>query len=332
MLGHNNGGKNASSSGNQLCSLLRQVQTGNDISFKDFQALCAFLSFTNAFFAVIAILGNAVVFAAFYRFELLRTPSHLLLLGLSFCDVLVGLVTQPLFAAETGLVAANSDMACTLKDLYVIFLFAFSSASMLHVCLISLERCVAIFHPFKHQSWITKKRVIAFLVLFWISWILLTVFTRRKHGGGLIGYSRMGFVIFSVLLVLVINLRLWIEARKHSKRIQNGLPLPSFSISSEGSRDARALSKAARDSKAAKTILLVTGILILCNIPLIATFVGRKFYGVRGRVVTLLWFASNTIVLLPAISNPVIYCWRRRDIKISIKRMFGCHNTVGVQR
>lgn len=329
MLG-NGGGKNTS--GNQLCSLLKQVQTGNDITFTDFRALCAFLSSLNALFAVVAILGNTVVFAVFYRSELLRTPSNLILLSLSLCDFLVGLVTQPLFAAETALVAANSSVACLFKDLYVIFLFAFSSSSMVHVCLISAERFVAIFYPFKHQRFVTKKRVVGFVVLFWISWILLTVFTRREHGGGLIGYSRMGFVIFSASLVLVINLRLWIEARKHSRRIQNALPHATLSITSEGSRESQAIAKAARDSKAAKTIFLIAGILISCNLPLIATFSARKFYDVRGRVVTVLWFASNTIVLLPAILNPVIYCWRRRDIRISVKRMFGCRNTVGMQR
>ena len=331
---NNNAGKNTSS-GNQLCSLLKQVQTANDMTFMDFRALCAFLSSLNAFFAVIAILGNCVVFAVFYRYELLRTPSNLLLLGLSFCDILVGLVTQPLFAAETGLVAANSSAACSLKDLYVIFLFTFSSSSMLHVCLISIERFIAIFYPFKHQRFLTKKVVVIFSIFFWIAWTLLTVFTRREHGGGLIGFSRMAFVIFSALVVLVINLRLWLEARKHSRRIRNALPLPTLSAptSSEGSRESQAaIAKAARDSKAAKTIFLITGVLIACNLPLIATFIVRKFYSLRGRTVTLLWFASNTIVLLPAILDPVIYCWRRRDIRVSIKRMFGCRTTVGVQR
>ena len=307
---------------NKLCPLLKQVQTTNDMVLADFRALCAFLSSLNAFFAVIAILGNCVVFAVFYRYELLRTPSNLLLLGLSFCDLLVGLVTQPLFAAETGLVAANSSAACSLKDLYVIFLFVFSSSSMLHVCLISVERYVAIFYPFKHQLFLTNKKVVIFSILFWISWTLLTVFTRREHGGGLIGYSRMAFVIFSAFFILVINIRLWIEARRHSIRIQAAVP-QSVLVEEQS---------ISRNSKAAKTTLIAIVLLMLCNLPLIAAFIARKFYGLRGRAVTLLWFASNTIVLLPAILNPVIYCWRRRDIRISIKRMFGCRNTVGIQR
>ena len=311
-------------SGNKLCPLLKQVQMANDMGLADFRALCAFLSSLNAFLAVIAILGNCVVFAAFYRYELLRTPSNLLLLCLSFCDLLVGLVTQPLFAAETGLVAANSRAACSLKDLYVIFLFTFSSSSMLHVCLISVERFIAIFYPFKHQRFLTKKAVVIFSVVFWISWTLLTVFTRREHGGGLIGYSRMAFVIFSAFFILVINIRLWIEARRHSNRIQ--ATVPGQSILEEQS-----ISRNSSMSKAAKTTLLVIVLLMLCNLPLIATFIARKFYGLRERLVTLLWFASNTIVLTQAILNPVIYCWRTRDIRVSIKRMFGCRNTVGIQ-
>jgi len=321
------------SSGNQLCSLLKQVQTGNDITFAEFRAVCAFISSANAFFAVLAILGNSVIITAFYRSESLRTPSNLLLLGLSFCDLFVGLVTQPLFVAETALVAANSGVACTFKDLYVIFLFLFSSASMLHVCLISVERSIAIVHPFKHHHFITKKKVLLVFVVFWISWALLTIFTRREHGGGLIGYSRMAFVIFSALVVLVINIRLWIEARRHSAIIglvQNSLQSYSTSESSEN-RGARAMSKTARDTKAAKTVVLIIGIMTLCNLPLIATFTARRFYRVRGRVVTLLWFAANTIVLLTSVLNPVIYFWRRREFRIAVRRMFGWQNAVGVQ-
>lgn len=324
-----------SSSGSQLCSLLKQVQTGNDITFAEFRAGCAFISSANAFLAVIAILANSVIIAAFYRSESLRTLSNLFLLGLSFCDLFVGLVTQPLLVAETALVAANSEKACILKDLYVIFLFAFSSSSMLHVCLISVERSIAIVHPFKHHRFITKKRVVVFFVVFWISWTLLTIFTRREHGGGLIGYSRMGFVIFSALVVLVINIRLWIEARRHSaliRLVQSSLHSYSTSPENSENREMRAMTKAVRDSKAAKTILLIIGFMILCNLPLIATFVARKFYSVRGRVVTLLWFASNTIVLLPAILNPIIYFWRRRDFRNSVRRMFGWQNAVGVQQ
>ena len=318
---------------NQFCSLLKQVQTGDDITFAEFRAVCAFISSVNAFFSVLAILSNCVIIAAFYRFDSLRTPSNLLLLGLSFCDLFVGLVTQPLFVAETALVAANSGVACTLKDLYVIFLFSFSSASVLHVCVSSIERSIAIFYPFKHQFFVTKRNAVVALTGFWISWALLTIFTRREHGGGLIGYSRMAFVIFSALVVFVINVRLFVEARTHSRQIQDS-SVQSCSTSQDeiSERSRRTMEKAARDTKAAKTTFLIIGIMVFCNLPLIATFTARKFYNVRGRAPTLLWFAANTIVLLPAALNPVTYFWRKRDFRVCVKRMFGWQNAVGIQQ
>ena len=154
----------------------------------------------------------------------------------------------------------------------VIFLFAISSSSMLHVYLISVERSIAIFYPFKHQLWLTKKGVAVFLVTFWISWTLITVFTQREHGGGFIGYSRMGFVTFGAL-----NFRLWIEVRRHSRQIQAALPSQSIS-EEDNTRNTRkrAEAKTSRDFKAAKTILLIIGLLLLCNLPLIATFSARN--------------------------------------------------------
>ena len=342
MLNNNSSSKNLTesemSSENKLCSLLIQVQKGNDISYEEFRSVCAFIAFTNALMAVIAILGNSMIISAFYRSESLRTPSNLLLLGLSVCDFLVGSVTQPVFTTEVALVAANSDVACRFKDFYVIFLFSFSFASMLHVCLISVERTFAIIHPFKHHRVLNKNRVATFFLAFWICWTLLTVFTRREHGGGIIGYSRMGFVIFSAVVVFFINIRLWIEARRHSKVISRLLQhslqmsLQSCSTSQETEyAETNIRRKSMRDAKAAKTVLLIIGFMVLCNLPLIATFTARKFYNVRGRVVTLLWFASNTVVLMPAILNPVIYFWRKKEFRVSVRRMFNLHNAVGVQ-
>ena len=148
---------------------------------------------------------------------------------------------------------------------------------MLHVGLISVERSIAIFYPFKHQLWLTKKGVAVFLVTFWISWTLITVFTQREHGGGFIGYSRMGFVTFGAIFMLVLNFRLWIEVRRHSRQIQAALPSQSIS-EEENTRHTRkrAEAKTSRDFKAAKTILLIIGLLLLCNLPLIATFSARN--------------------------------------------------------
>lgn len=344
MLNNNSSARNLTesktSSENHLCSLLKQVQKGNDISFEEFRSVCAFIAFTNAFMAIIAILGNGVIISAFHRSESLRTPSNLLLLGLSVCDLLVGLVTQPVFTAEVALVAANSDVACRFKDFYVIFLFSFSLASMLLVCLITVERTFSIIHPFKHHRFLNKSRVATFFLVFWICWTLLTVFTRREHGGGIIGYSRMGFVIFSTLVVFFINIRLWMEARRHSEVISRMLQhslqmsLQSHSTSHETvteNADTHMRRKFIRNAKAAKIVLLIIGFMVLCNLPLIATFTARKFYDVRGRVMTLLWFASNKFVLMPAILNPVVYFWRKKEFRVSARRMFGLHNAVGMQ-
>ena len=316
------------SSESQFCSFLKQVQKGNDISFPDFRAICIFIAIANALLALFVILGNIVIIAAFYRYAQLRTPSNLLLLGLSVCDLLVGLITQPVFTAEVALVAANSDFACQLKDLYVIFLFSFSSSSVVHVCLISVERSLAIMFPFKHEHLLTTKRVSVLVVVFWIFWALLTVSTRRNHGGGVIGYSRITFVVFSALVVLLLNIRLWIEARRHSRNIASFTGNPNSATNEENGTQARR--KSPRDGKAAKTVLLIIGLMVLCNLPLIATFTARKFYNVRGRVMTLLWFASNTVVLMPATLNPVTYFWRKKDFRISVKRMLGWQNAVEV--
>ena len=293
----------------QVCPLLKQVRSANDITLPNFHGGCIVLSFLNAAFAVTSIFCNLVVFVAFYKSETIRSPSNLLLLGLSICDFMVGVVTQPLLTVETALFVADVHAVCAVKDLYIIFLFSFSSSSLAHICLTCGERFLAIFFPFWHQRHVTKPTVLKAVVVFWFLWVLLTVFTRQEHGGGVIGYSRIAFVIVSALIVILINLRLWAEAQRHLMEI-NSVQTNGRAADTE------------RENKATKTIVSIIGLLLLCNLPLVTTFVARKFFGQRGRLATLLWLASNTVALLPASLNPVTYYWRRADIREAVRRVF----------
>ena len=52
-----------------------------------------------AILSPVAAAGNALVLAAIWRNQSLRTPSYVLLAGLAFTDFCTGLITQPVYVA-----------------------------------------------------------------------------------------------------------------------------------------------------------------------------------------------------------------------------------------
>ena len=60
----------------------------------------AFLSAFNIFLSITACLGNALILVSLYKVSSIHPPTKLLFRCLAVTDLCVGLVVQPLYAAE----------------------------------------------------------------------------------------------------------------------------------------------------------------------------------------------------------------------------------------
>ena len=61
----------------------------------------------NVLLAFTAVLGNGLIFAAYYQTESLRKPVNTILLSLAITDFLTGAVSQPLYIYELVLLLTN---------------------------------------------------------------------------------------------------------------------------------------------------------------------------------------------------------------------------------
>ena len=108
----------------------------------------------NGLVAILVILGNSLVIAAFACFKKLRTRTNYFVIGLAAADILVGLLSIPFWIATLVLIWLESVSWTSNSLLYRAFiaLDVFSGiASILHLLLISLERLYAIGWPVKHR-------------------------------------------------------------------------------------------------------------------------------------------------------------------------------------
>ncbi|XP_062412856.1 5-hydroxytryptamine receptor 2B [Sardina pilchardus] len=111
--------------------------------------------------------GNILVIMAVSLERKLQNATNYFLMSLAVADLLVGLLVMPLALLS---VLFNSDWPLP-EFLCPIWLFLdvlFSTASIMHLCAISLDRYIAIKRPIQHSQYKSRAKAMAKIALVWI--------------------------------------------------------------------------------------------------------------------------------------------------------------------
>lgn len=119
------------------------------------------------FIITASICGNLLVIVSVMRHRKLRVITNYFVVSLAFADMLVAM----------GAMTFNASVQITDKWMFGYFMcdvwnsldVYFSTASILHLCCISVDRYYAIVKPFKYPINMTKKVVAVMLLNTWLS-------------------------------------------------------------------------------------------------------------------------------------------------------------------
>ncbi|XP_023796498.1 LOW QUALITY PROTEIN: D(1) dopamine receptor-like [Cyanistes caeruleus] len=126
-----------------------------------------------AFLILSKLLGNALVCVAVLRFpQLCSKVTNLFMLSLALSDLLLAVLVMPWRAATDVLGSWPFGAFC---DLWVAFDIMCCTASILHLCLISLERSWAITDPFCHQRRVTQLMASVTIGVAWLLSLLISL-------------------------------------------------------------------------------------------------------------------------------------------------------------
>ncbi|XP_046383714.1 octopamine receptor beta-2R-like [Ischnura elegans] len=119
------------------------------------------------FIIVAALCGNLLVIVSVMRHRKLRVITNYFVVSLAFADMLVAMVAMTFNASVqiTGRWLFGPVMCDMWNSLDVYF----STASILHLCCISVDRYYAIVRPLKYPINMTKRVVAVMLVNVWVS-------------------------------------------------------------------------------------------------------------------------------------------------------------------
>ena len=270
--------------------------------------------------ALITVASNgAFLFAAFSSRRLL-TEHNILLISLALADFVTGLIVTPINATSLFFLMIK----CYPCLLFWFWITSFNIVSVISygtLTLISFEKYLAIIHTYYYQRTITKRKLAMMAVTVWASGISFpAVFHVIGQSYPSIRKSLMSYMPYFSLVFHIMILycygRIFLEIQRVRRRIAVENTFQSFQ------NDHAVIQQ---DSKAAKTMATVIGVLSICYLPLTIAYIlwpqsekGR----VPNKLELMLKPVAAVTVLFNSAINPVIYYARMSSVRREFKRIF----------
>ncbi|KAL5284375.1 GPRDOP2 family protein [Megaselia abdita] len=118
-------------------------------------------------FSFATVFGNSLVILAVIRERYLHTATNYFIGSLAVADCLVGLVVMP-FSALYEVLDNTWFFGTDWCDIWRSLDVLFSTASILNLCVISLDRYWAITDPFSYPMRMTRKRAMGLIFAVWV--------------------------------------------------------------------------------------------------------------------------------------------------------------------
>ena len=261
----------------------------------------------NTFFSITATIGNVLILLALNKVTSICPPTKLLFRCLAVTDLCVGLITQPLFTV-TLLTSFNVHR-------YVSLILSVSSHvlcgfSLLTSTAISVDRLLALSLGLRYRYVVTLRRVRALIISFWFL-IAALIWCASISGITLFVYAVV--ILISLLISAISYAKIYFRLRHQLLHVQSHVhqrqQLPPNGV----------VPSALNLARYKKTVSAITWVqlgLFACYSPTCIVLISSHFEeyldeNIFDFFVCLLFLNSSL--------NPILYCWKIREVKQAVK-------------
>ena len=273
----------------------------------------------NAFLCFTASALNCITIHALRKTSSLPKPLRTLLLSLAVSDVGVGFLAQPLYTALLGIAWLQGTKTNlnydSVYNAFITSLNLFSAASYTGVVILALDRFLAIHLHLRYHELVTQERLLAVVVLNWVSAAMLS-FLRLLVSKYIIYRIYAFLLISSVIMTSILYCKIYATTARHANQIHV--------MQVDSMRQTGQVGDAARLRKSIAGTFLVYLAFLLCYLPHFATFVAIFISGPSDTVQVWRSYAV-TIIYLNSSLNPLIYCWKMRQIRQTVVEMLSAN-------
>ncbi|XP_041949640.1 alpha-1A adrenergic receptor [Alosa sapidissima] len=310
-------------------------------------------------FIVFAIVGNILVILSVVCNRHLRIPTNYFIINLAIADLLLGTTVLPVSAT---LEILNSWVFGRIFcDIWAAVDVLCCTASIMSLCVISIDRYIGVRYPLQYPTIVTEKRAIFAMLGVWALAIVISI-------GPLLGwkeppseddticpiteepfyalFSSLGSFYIPLAVILAMYCRVYIVAKRTTKNLEAGVMKErmdsnelTLRIHYKGSNtqdDCSGTSKGqsrssltvkllkfSREKKAAKTLGVVVGMFILCWLPFFLVLPIGSF-NASLRPPETFFKVIFWLGYFNSCLNPIIYPCYSREFKQAFIRILRC--------
>ena len=280
-----------------------------------------FITALNIFLSIFATLGNALILLALRKVSAIHPPTKLLFRCLAVTDLCVGLISQPLYVYYI-LTSYLEIGNLTIEHVFVVVFFynVLLAVSPLTSAAISIDRLLALLLGLRYRHVVTLCRVRVVIACFWfiavsnasLTWVYLILFSDKVR------LAMLGtFVILTLISIIISTFsftKIFFTLRHRQAQVQDH-------VQPEQSSRVRSVLNIARYKKTVYSAAWIQFAMLACYGPYIILTIlhnsGEKRY-ITTEIEIALQF-SYCLSFFNSSLNPVLYCWRIKDVRQQVK-------------
>lgn len=255
----------------------------------------------NILSSVVGTIGNSLVIATVYTNKSLQIIPNFWLASMAVADLMVTALGQPLLIAFWGL-HVNRECNEPVSETFRVVGNMSCSASVLHLCFVSIDRCLVIVRPVQSKAIRTLKRFKLALLIAWIVPVTYGVLRMSVIKKATSYFTVVAAAICYLTIICCYTLiifKVWNRDVVHSHARQSASQLV--------------------ERRVTVTVAIVVIVFTICWIPLMYL---RSAYAQSNVGVAYNW--ARTLALSNSAMNPWIYCLRMEAFLTNYKRLLKC--------
>ena len=289
-----------------------------------------FLTALNIFLSIFATLGNVLILVALRNVSSIHPPTKLLFRCLAITDLSVGLLCQPLYV-YVWYITISLDIGNRIVELayvYLFIIFVLVAVSILTSAAISVDRLLALLLGLRYRHVVTLCRVRVLIACVWfiavsnasLFCVALILFHDKLQLASL--WTLRAFAIFSIIVSTFSYSKIFFTLRHQQAQVEDH-------VQPEQSSRVRSVLNIARYKKTVYSVAWIQFAMLACYGPYIVMVFLLQFGNIDDSIeIRIADEFSLCLVFLNSSLNPVLYCWRikdvRREVQNTIRKCLCC--------
>ena len=280
----------------------------------DNQVIC--LSVIRTLLAITAIVGNTLILIALRKETSLHLPSKALIRNLVASDLGVGLVELVFVAYWVSIRQRRWQICYYFYLASVIGAYISISVSLWTLAVISVDRLLALFLGLRYRQVVTLRRVSIVVIALWVLIGVGNAITAMLNSYAATIVSVTGSVM-CLITALVCYTTIFFKLRHQQTQAHNNLPVQENQTSQLN---------ILRYRKTVSTALWMQLALVFCYFPymLLAPFARPEIEKKLSSALYFSLYSTITLMFFNSSLNPILYCWKIKVVRRTVKDMFSC--------